>query len=154
MSISDGGKWYQAAQPGEDGKLHAGQWKSVGERQRVHEVETRGDGVYVRLRLEGALASDEYACKAECGTRVKTGSLRLSSLGAGERDGSRSPGRSASPRRSTPPASPRAVLYMEGEDIWPEDLTADALPRRGGSASRRRASAGPANGNAAAGPAP
>jgi nitrite reductase/ring-hydroxylating ferredoxin subunit len=144
VSIADGEKFYQAAQPGEDGKLHAGRWKSVGARQRVHDVEQRDDGVYVRLRLDGALASDEYACKAECGTRVKTGSLRLSSV---ERDGSRSPGRSASPRRSTPPASPRAVLYLEGEDIWPEDLTADNLPRRSHASGRWR---GNGNGNGGA----
>ena len=134
VSLRDGEKWYQAAQPGEDGKLHAGQWKSVGQRQRVHQVEQRADGIYVKLNVEGALASDEYACKAECGTRVKTGSLRLISMSAGpDRDGSRSPtgrGRSVSPMRGTPPASPRAVLAMEGEDIWPEDLVADSPTHR------------------------
>jgi hypothetical protein len=38
---------------------------SVGQRQRTHRVEQRADGVYVQLRLEGSLASDE--CEALCG---------------------------------------------------------------------------------------
>lgn len=139
VSILNGEKWYQAAQPGEDGKLHAGNWKSVGRRQRVHDVELREDGLYVRLHLDGTLASDDYACKQECGARVKAGSLRVS-IGhfAGERDGARSPNRAASPLRGTPPASPRSSIYMEGEDVWPEDLT----PGDGGrfNPGRRRSS--------------
>jgi nitrite reductase/ring-hydroxylating ferredoxin subunit len=135
VSLRDGEKWYQAAQQGEDGKLHAGQWKSVGQRQRVHQVEQRSDGIYVKLNLDGALASDEYACKAECGARVRSGSLRLNT----DRDGSRSPARSSSPLRGTPPASPRGLSYMEGEDIWPEDLVADS---RGSPSGRRRNGSG------------
>lgn len=140
ISLRDGEKWYQAAQPGEDGKLRAGQWKSVGQRQRVHKVEERSDGVYVQLNLEGALASDEYACKSECGARVRMGYLRLNNHNGMEREGSGSPtGRPASPLRGTPPASPRASLAMEGEDIWPEDLSADS-PMLRTSSSRRRSS--------------
>jgi nitrite reductase/ring-hydroxylating ferredoxin subunit len=134
ISLRDGEKWYQAAQQGEDGKLHAGQWKSVGQRQRVHQVEQRADGIYVKLHLEGAIASDEYACKPDCGARVRSGSLRINT----DRDGSRSPARSSSPLRGTPPSgSPRALSHMEGEDVWPEDLVADSR----GSPSRRRNSA-------------
>ena len=144
VSLRDGEKWYQAADQGKDGKYHAGQWKSVGQRQRLHEVELRPDGgLWVRLNLAGEVASDEYACRAECGTRVKSGSLRLSH-GHGDRDGSRSPSRSpnrpASPLRGlTPPASPRAAIMMEGEDVWPEDLSLD----RRTSNKRRASSLGP-----------
>lgn len=136
VSLRNGEKWYQAAQQGEDGKLHAGQWKSVGQRQRVHQVEQRTDGIYVKLNVDGALASDEYACKAECGARVRSRSLRSNT----DRDGSRSPARSSSPLRGTPPASPRGMSYMEGEDVWPEDLVADS--RGSPSSSGRRRSSG------------
>lgn len=122
VSLKDGEKWYQAAQPGEDGKLHAGKWKSVGQRQRLHDVQDREDGLYVRLNLSGDMASDVYACKHECGARVKSGAVRF---GIGDRDGSLSPRRStrsASPLRSDGSISPRGSMLMEGEDVWPEDL--------------------------------
>ena len=115
----------------------------MGQRQRIHTVEQRPDGIFVQLNLDGALASDEYACKSECGTRVKIASLRVNSHGGGgEREGARSPGRPASPLRGTPPASPRAMWSMEGEDVWPEDLVADSTR---GSPSRRRSSASGGN---------
>ena len=145
VSIRDGEKWYQAAQPGEDGKLHAGQWKSVGQRQRVHKVEERSDGIYIQLNLDGNLASDEYACKSECGARVRMGSLRLNTLNGGDREGSQSPGRPSSPLRGTPPASPRASLAMEGEDVWPEDLSADSPMFRTSSGRRRSSKTGGVN---------
>jgi len=50
---------------------------SVGQRQRTHQVEQRAGGIYVKLNLEGKLASDEYAHKHECGLRIQTGHLRL-----------------------------------------------------------------------------
>ena len=121
ISISDGEKWYQTADPGDDGKLRAGKWKSVGKRQRCHEVKMQSDGLYVRLNTSGSLASDEYASKQDTGERIKSGSLRIR---AGM-DGSRSPSRSGSPMRVTPPASPR-VSFSEGEDVWPDDLDASS----------------------------
>jgi nitrite reductase/ring-hydroxylating ferredoxin subunit len=140
ISIKDGEKWYQAAQPGVDGKLEAGNWKSIGKRQRVHEVEERDDGIYVKLCLDGNVASDDYAFKQECGARVKAGPLRTvgTGFGMGERDGTRSPNRPASPLRATPPASPRGAIYMEGEDVWPEDLVPEACLK--GNAAKRQSS--------------
>lgn len=131
VSIVTGEKYYQRASPGEDGRLHAAEWTSVGPRQRTHDVESRDDGkIWVKLNLQGSYASDEYATKVECGARVKSGALRVAQT---ERDGSRSPNRSASPMRGTPPASPRASILMEGEDVWPEDL----VDRRSSSAWKR-----------------
>ncbi len=47
-------------------------WRSVGARQRVHEVrEAPGEGVFVRLSLAGPpCESDSYAHNAACGARA------------------------------------------------------------------------------------
>jgi nitrite reductase/ring-hydroxylating ferredoxin subunit len=47
----------------EKGALVPDGTKSVGVRQRVHDVERRDDGWYVRLRLDGSVESDKYATK-------------------------------------------------------------------------------------------
>eukprot|EP00890_Picochlorum_soloecismus_P005765 jgi/Picsp_1/618/NSC_00614-R1_rieske domain-containing isoform 1 len=118
-----GEKWYQAADPGRDGKLQPGEWKSVGVRQRRHSVEMREDGLYVKLSDGGEVASDSYATKADCGERIKYKCLRMRTS-----DGSRSPQRSSSPcRGSTPPMSPRkSCMTTESEDVWPEDFEVES----------------------------
>lgn len=141
VTLQRGHKLYQQADPGEDGRLHAGSWKSVGQRQRIHNVETRSDGsIWVKLCLEGNLASDEYACRGECGSRLQTGALRLA---AADRDPSPVRARSASPMRSaspvvvrqgaSPPMSPRIrsrreSLLGEGEDVWPDEYDIEYRP--------------------------
>lgn len=115
VDLGTGEKFYQSAISGDDGKLVAGAWQSVGQRQRVHQVEKRADGIYVRLNLVGHVPSDEYAYKPECGARVQAGKLRMSLHLHAQRD--ISPGRSKTP---PPPRSPR--WGGEGEDVWPEDI--------------------------------
>lgn len=81
VTLEGGDKLYQQADPGADGKLHAGSWRSVGQRQRTHDIEARSDGgIWVRLRLDGKMASDEYACRKECGSRLQTGAMRLAGV--------------------------------------------------------------------------
>jgi len=123
VSLKTGEKWYQAADPGRDGKLQPGEWKSVGVRQRKHSVEMREDGLYVKLSDGGEVASDSYATKAECGEQIKYKCLRMRTP-----DGSRSPQRSSSPcRGSTPPISPRkSCMTTESEDVWPEDFEVES----------------------------
>jgi len=71
VSLATGEKLYRATERSPDGKLVPAGWCSVGPRQRVHEVEERPDGVYVRLRTGGdPLESDQYAHNEACGTRV------------------------------------------------------------------------------------
>jgi hypothetical protein len=55
-----------------DGKLIPAGWRSVGARQRVHEVqEVPGEGLLVRLVVSGApCESDAYAHNAICGARA------------------------------------------------------------------------------------
>eukprot|EP00887_Chlorella_sp_A99_P005342 scaffold1.g5342.t1 len=149
VSLKDGSKWYQGAERGEEGKLVAGSWKSVGRRQRVHDVERRPDGIYVRLHLEGSLASDEYACRNECGSRLHGNHLRLR-LPDRQREaspGRRSPSAGSSPGRASPPASPLASpKYYGSEDVWPDDIQTVEVERRrsnlehNSSASERRRS--------------
>lgn len=50
---------------------------------------------YVLLRLGGSVASDEYACKAECGERVRKGSLRVHILSSADHRASSPPGEHA-----------------------------------------------------------
>jgi nitrite reductase/ring-hydroxylating ferredoxin subunit len=74
VSIASGEKWYRATEKDADGKLVPTGWKSVGPRQRVHDVEERPvEGIFVRLRLDGAaLESDSYAHNTVCGERCAT----------------------------------------------------------------------------------
>ena len=121
----------------------AGDWHSVGVRQRTHEVEAREDGVWVRLSTRseaadespdgdgrvvcggggaavvcggvgmGRIESDRYAFEQETGDRIWSRSFA-----------NQSPGNGCSPR-STPPASPkhergaRCGMSSESEDVWP-----------------------------------
>lgn len=123
VALHDGRKWYQAAQPGEDGKLQAGQWESMGQRQRVHQVENRKGALYVKLNLLGEVASDEYACKPECGARVKDDSMRVN-VALADKDNAVAPSRS--PRSGSPmrgrsgETSPRGSPSVDV--AWPSDL--------------------------------
>ena len=45
----------------DDGKLVPDGIKSAGKRQRVHEVDRRPDGWYVRLRLDGDVAGSSVS---------------------------------------------------------------------------------------------
>ena len=74
VSLRTGDKLYRATEKDADGRLVPAGWKSVGKRQRVHEVEERaGSGTYVRLALGGEThESDSYAHNAVCGQRCAT----------------------------------------------------------------------------------
>ena len=43
ISIATGDKLYRATEKGDDGRLIPAGWRSVGKRQRTHEVEERGE---------------------------------------------------------------------------------------------------------------
>ncbi|WIA34589.1 hypothetical protein OEZ86_012909 [Tetradesmus obliquus] len=66
-----GEKYYQSV-TWQDGKMLPGEWKSNGPRHRIHQVESRPDGmIYVRLdSTPGEMPSDGYAFDAACGQRV------------------------------------------------------------------------------------
>ncbi|KAJ8608261.1 hypothetical protein CTAYLR_007289 [Chrysophaeum taylorii] len=67
ISLIDGEKWYSALERDDSGALVPAGWRSSEERlQRVHDVEERPDGIYVRLRLEGEIRSDNYAFRSDC----------------------------------------------------------------------------------------
>ena len=63
VTLDSGEKLYGATRFDESGKLVPDGIKSAGLRQRVHEVERRSDGWYVRLRLDGEVESDKYNTK-------------------------------------------------------------------------------------------
>lgn len=132
-SLEDGQKFYRQATM-QEGRPMPGAWQSVGVRQRTHEVEERGDGIYVRLSATTANAhagsdkghvaieSDRYAFEQETGDRI----WMLSRAGQGSK--ARSMSGNSSPR-STPPASPRrdrgsisggfGGVSSESEEVWP-----------------------------------
>lgn len=96
VALDNGEKLYQSTVKDASGKLQPGPWQAVGPRQRTHDAEQRADGVYVRLRLDGAVESDAYAHNAACGARLahpltqpaqRSGAAFQSSRGA---DGKRS----------------------------------------------------------------
>ena len=74
VSLSTGEKWYRATEKGpEPGTLIPAGWKSVGPRQRVHDVEERAEGLFVRLKVAGAaVESDSWAFNDACGSRCAT----------------------------------------------------------------------------------
>ena len=73
VSLKTGEKWYRATEKAPDGKLIPAGWKSVGPRQRVHDVEDRPDGLFIRLQVAGAaVESDTWAHNNACGSRCAT----------------------------------------------------------------------------------
>jgi nitrite reductase/ring-hydroxylating ferredoxin subunit len=74
VTLDEGGKLYESLVMGPDKKLVSGGWKMKTQAQRVHAVERRADGVYIRLHTEGKWDSDLY-----CTTAMKTPSETLSS---------------------------------------------------------------------------
>ena len=102
---------------------------------------------YVRLRLEGSVQSDEYACRPECGSHMSKDAARNVHVVMGNESQSRSAGGAHQPRATvatlmkplvvyvamivwcvglavygmSPPGSPH-IRPGEGEDVWPENL--------------------------------
>ncbi len=72
VALASGDKLYRATERNAEGKLVPAGWRSVGARQRTHEVKECADGLYVRLRTGGAFESDSYAHNAACGARCTT----------------------------------------------------------------------------------
>ncbi|KAK9838767.1 hypothetical protein WJX74_002952 [Apatococcus lobatus] len=125
--LGSGDKLYQDAKKCSDGTMVAGDWQSIGQRQRIHSVEQRKDGIYVKLHLDGKMASDEYAERPECGSRVMKSTFTSAKargygypadLTADSRPERHSSGHTlkASPTGSSPLA--------EGQETWPADITA------------------------------
>jgi len=75
VTIKTGEKLYQSLDKREDGKMVPGAWKSVGVRQRMHEVFERDGKVFVTLASQGDIESDRYATNAVCGARIHSGGL-------------------------------------------------------------------------------
>jgi len=67
ITLKDGAKFYQALVMGPDKKLVPGGWKKKQNAQRVHQVEERADGIYVKLNEDGKYDSDLYGKSATCG---------------------------------------------------------------------------------------
>ncbi|KAK3280624.1 hypothetical protein CYMTET_11536 [Cymbomonas tetramitiformis] len=65
ITLETGEKLYQGVQM-KDGKMVPGKWQSVGQKQRTHVVVERADGIFVQLKQDGKVESDEYAFKREC----------------------------------------------------------------------------------------
>lgn len=63
VTLDSGEKLYGATRLDDDGKRVPDGIKSAGPRQRVHEVDKRPDGWYVRLRLHGDVESDAHNTK-------------------------------------------------------------------------------------------
>ncbi len=155
IALEDGQKYYRQATV-QDGRAMAGDWQSVGVRQRTHEVDAREDGLWVRLSTwtdknaageiqeedaaRGRIESDRYAFEQETGDRIW-------SMAKGC-NGSHSSGNGCSPR-ITPPESPKrdrggfCGISSESEEVWPmgteggdvssprERYHLQASPRRG-----------------------
>lgn len=91
VSLRTGDKLYRATEKDPDGRLVPAGWKSVGKRQRVHEVQEWDGGVFVRLALGGeSHESDSYAHNTVCGQRCTAShaapSQRSGSVLAGARN--------------------------------------------------------------------
>ncbi|CAG9462580.1 unnamed protein product [Pedinophyceae sp. YPF-701] len=70
IGVEDGCKYYQPLVKNEEGKMVPGAWKTIGKRQRVHSVEERHDGAYVRPDPDAECHSDHYAHNHEAGERI------------------------------------------------------------------------------------
>ena len=93
VALETGDKLYQALERTPDGKMVPGGWKSVGVRQRVHDVEERqGEGVFVRLQEDGGVTSDGYAFDEVCGGRMARGDRNEQLARPGGRGGGQRPG--------------------------------------------------------------
>lgn len=70
IDLVTGEKYYQSVE-WVAGKAVPGVWRSNGQKQRVHQVEPREDGIYVQVVSQGPpVASDQYACDPACGQRM------------------------------------------------------------------------------------
>lgn len=68
VRLVDGAKAYKQMEAAEDGKLLPAGWKLSEHRQRVHAVEERGDGIFVRLSSEERVdrhAVEELECESD-----------------------------------------------------------------------------------------
>jgi nitrite reductase/ring-hydroxylating ferredoxin subunit len=134
VALDTGEKWYQGIERSEHGdKMIPGPWKR-----------------HILLQTDGQLASDNYACKHECGERVIHGHAKNAIPGykcpeSGlEGHGFTQP--SGHVLKGPPPVNTRPLSKPqpgsgEGEDVWPEDLTPVASPLS------RRKSSGSAEGS-------
>mmetsp|Transcript_18686 Transcript_18686/g.44498 ORF Transcript_18686/g.44498 Transcript_18686/m.44498 type:complete len:211 (-) Transcript_18686:64-696(-) len=78
VTIETGEKLYESTKfDPETKKLTPAGWKSVGQRQRTHEVEARSDGIFVKLDAsETPIESDRYATGAAPPMGMKPDSQR------------------------------------------------------------------------------
>lgn len=134
-SLKSGDKLYRSTVEAPDGSLQPGTWKSVGKRQRKHQVEHRENGIYLKLNLEGTMESDQYCHNEVAGQRVLHGVLPRSSLQIHSHHCD-SPGRT-SPHNNSP-----NPYYGEGEDVWPDDLNLGGRRRSASPYKQRRPGSG------------
>jgi len=130
-SLKSGDKLYRSTVEAPDGSLQPGTWKSVGKRQRNHQVEQRKDGIYLKLNLEGTMESDQYCHNEISGQRVLHGVLSRSSLQI-------HPHHCDSPGRTSPHNTSPNPYFGEGEDVWPDDLNMRGRRRSASPYKQRR----------------
>ncbi|KAH9262367.1 hypothetical protein BASA82_000585 [Batrachochytrium salamandrivorans] len=76
VSLEDGSKLYQGLELDKSTKkLIPSGWKKKPHAQRVHDVESRVDGIWVRLRIDAKFDSDAYAHSQACGERIQRGDV-------------------------------------------------------------------------------
>lgn len=76
VSLEDGSKLYQGLELDKTTKkLVPSGWKKKPHAQRVHDVESRADGIWVRLRMDANFDSDVYAHSQACGERIQRGDV-------------------------------------------------------------------------------
>lgn len=82
IDIVTGEKYYQTL-TWVHGKATPGDWKSNGQKQRVHPIREQNGFIYVALDKEGNYESDEYASNVTCGERVIAGGASAARRKAG-----------------------------------------------------------------------
>lgn len=67
LDLDTGSKWYQPLAKDANGKLMPAGWKSTDKSvQRIHEVQEWGDGIFLRLQVDGQCPSDSWAHREDC----------------------------------------------------------------------------------------
>lgn len=119
IDLETGTKWHQPLKKDASGKLVPDGWRTSDKIvQRAHDVDERPDGIFVRLRLEGACESDFWAQREDCFKAV----TELARGGPGNRGA----GAHGSDGRLPAPSG----FVLQGGSSKPSSLRSGMLPPR------------------------